>query len=160
MRLGNLTSFNPPKRWLAPLTALALGPSLPWESMGGRRVRGGSRQAEERYEGGGGAAERVHQEIQQHHLTHCRTRLLQIQTSPSSSGFFSQSPFPLIRVHDVVRPLRKTSGGCMFGRRKFTEETGWLTRNRGLSQFLTNILSDRAIVGHLQLSLLTTEVKK
>ena len=37
-------------------------------------------------------------------------------------------PFSLIRVHDVVRPLRKTSGGCMFGRRKFTEETGWRTR--------------------------------
>ena len=69
-------------------------------------------------------------------------------------------PFSLIRVHDVVRPLRKTSGGCMFGRRMFTEETGWLTRNRGLSQFLTNILSDRATVGHPQLSLLTTEVKK
>ena len=83
-----------------------------------------------------------------------------IQTSPPSSGFSNQSPFPFIRVHDVVRPLRKTSGGCMFGRRMFTEETGWLTRNRGLSQFLTNILSDRAIVGHLQLSLLTTEVKK
>ena len=50
--------------------------------MGGRRLRGGARQenVQERDEGGGGGAERVHQEIQQHHLTHCRTRLLYTNT--------------------------------------------------------------------------------
>ena len=65
----------------AHLTALALGPQLPcWQSLGGGRVRGGAPgEEEERHEGGRGAggAERVHQEIQQHHITHCRApRLL------------------------------------------------------------------------------------
>lgn len=110
----------------AHLTALALGP-LPRESLGGGRVRGGTWEAEKRYEGGrGGGAERVHQEIQQHHITHCRARLL--QTTSHSLPRLKHGLIPTFsRDHGVVRPLKKTSDECMCVRMKCIEGAGIYT---------------------------------
>ena len=107
----------------AHLTALALGP-LPRESVGGRRLRGGAWQAEERHEGGrGGGAERVYQEIQQHHITHCRARLLH-----TAHSRLSPKPIPIfIRAHGAVQPPKKTSDECMCARRKCIEGAGFYT---------------------------------